>query len=291
MRTQAHGPWILGHENAGWVDALGPGVRGLEIGQPVAVYGGWGCGVCRVCLRGEEQLCDPARWVGFGSRGGYAQYLIVPSARHLVKIDGLDPVEVAPLTDAGVTSYRAVKKARPFITPGTTALLIGVGGLGQLALQLLRALTPAKVVALEPSDERRALAADLGADLVLDPLARSTRNDLWHFAGPGGIAAVLDLVGTNQTMALALEVVSRQGIVVLVGLSGGIVPLSFHGMAAEAMVTTSHWGSREDLIEVLALVRTEALTTRVERHSLASINEVFTLLAAGKINGRAVLTP
>lgn len=284
-------PRILGHENAGWVDALGAGVTGLETGQPVAVFGGWGCGRCRVCLGGDEQLCDPARWAGLGPPGGYAEHLLVPAARHLVPLDGLDPVEAAPLTDAGLTPYRAVQKARSRLVPGTTAVVIGAGGLGQFAVQLLGALTPARVVALDTADDKRARAAALGADLVLDPAVPSARDDLRGFAGPDGVAAVLDVVGADATVALALEVVGRKGLVVLVGLAGGAAPVSFHAMAGEASVTTSHWGSRNDLVEVLALARAGVVATRVERHPLAAVNDVFARLAAGEIDGRAVLVP
>ena len=284
-------PWILGHENAGWVDALGPGVAGVEVGEPVAVSGGWGCGRCRLCLGGDEQLCDRDRWGGMGVPGGYAEQLVVPGARHLVPIDGLDPAEVAPLTDAGLTPYRAVTKALPRLLPGTTAVVIGVGGLGQFGIQILAALSPARIVALDLAQPKRDLATALGADLVLDPATGGAANEIARFAGPEGPAAVLDFVGADATMALAAGVVGRRGLVVLVGLGGGTVPLSFHSLAAEASVTTSYWGSRNDLEDVVALARAGAISARVERHDLSEINHVFARLAAGDVEGRAVLVP
>lgn len=285
------GPWILGHENAGWVDAVGVRVAEVEVGQPVAVSGGWGCGHCRVCAGGEEQLCDSGRWAGIGAPGGYAEHLLVPAARHVVPLGGLDPVEAAPLTDAGVTPYRAVKKALARLLPGTTAVVIGVGGLGQFALQMLAALCASRVVALDVAEPKRDLATTLGAALVLDPGAAGVADEIRRFSGPEGPAAVFDLVGAEDTMALALEVVGRRGLAVLVGLAGGTVPLSFRAMAAEASVTTSHWGSRSDLEEVIALAQAGAMAPRIERHALSGINQVFARLAAGDIEGRAVLVP
>jgi propanol-preferring alcohol dehydrogenase len=118
-------PPIMGHENAGWVAGLGQGAEGLAEGDPVVVYGGWGCGHCRFCLGGQEQLCDGARWGGLGPDGGYADYLLVPATRHLLPAGHLDLVKAAGLTDAGLSSYRAVKKALPYLPAGTTALVIG----------------------------------------------------------------------------------------------------------------------------------------------------------------------
>ncbi len=126
-------PRILGHENAGWVETLGPGATSFEAGEPVVVFGGWGCGLCRLCLGGQEQLCDTLRWGGIGPPGGYAEYLVVPSTRHLVRIGDLDPASAAPLTDAGLTPYRAVKRVAPTLAPGSSALLIGAGDLATWA--------------------------------------------------------------------------------------------------------------------------------------------------------------
>src|SRR6478672_12775131 len=162
-------PWILGHEVSGYVEALGPGAHGFEHGEPVAVYGGWGCGMCRLCLGGEEQLCATTSWVGIGQPGGFAEFLVVPSPRHLVPLGDLDPVSSAPLTDAALTPYRAVRRCLPRLVPGTTAIVIGAGGLGQYAVQLLRELSAARVVAVEPSAARRATALELGAHLALTP--------------------------------------------------------------------------------------------------------------------------
>jgi len=283
-------PWILGHENAGYVEALGAGVPGPEPGTPVAVFGGWGCGTCRVCLGGEEQLCDVMRWVGVGRPGGYAEYLVAP-ARHLVPLGDLDPVEAAPLTDAALTPYRAVKKALPRLIPGSTAVVIGVGGLGHFGLQLIRTLSPARVVAVDVAPTKRDLARDLGADLVLDPAEVDVVAEVRASSGGEGAAAVLDFVGSDTTLAAAAGAVARRGLVVLVGLAGGALPFSFMGLATEVVVTSSQWGSRNELAEVLELARMGRIRAHVERHPLEAINEVFDRLERGEVPGRAVLVP
>lgn len=285
-------PWILGHENAGYVAALGPGATGVEVGEPVCVYGGWGCGTCRLCLTGDEHLCDLMRWGGMGVDGGYAELLVVPSTRHLVRLgDELDPVLAAPLTDAGLTPYRAVKKALPHLIPGTTAVTIGVGGLGQFALQFLELMSPSRVVALDIDAAKRAKALELGAEVALDPSDPDIGAQLRSHTGADGAAVVLDFVGATSTLAVASEVVGPRGLIVLVGLAGGQLDFSYLGLGAEARVTSSRWGNRAELDEVIALARQGLLTIDVERHPLSDINAVFERLEHGGVTGRAVLVP
>ncbi len=284
-------PKILGHENAGWVEALGPGATSFEPGEPVVVFGGWGCGLCRFCLGGQEQLCDTLRWGGLGPPGGYAEYLVVPSTRHLVRLGDLDPASAAPLTDAGLTPYRAVKRVAPTLAPGSSALLIGAGGLGHMGLQFLKLLTLAKVIVADISAEKRSAALGLGADLAVDPRGDDVAAEILEATGGEGAAVVIDLVGTNETLALASQSIGRQAQVVVVGLAGGSVPYSFFTWPAEAILTSSNWGTRNELAEVVALAQSGAVSVTVERSPLAEINEVFSRLEQGQVNGRVVLVP
>jgi alcohol dehydrogenase, propanol-preferring len=278
------GPKIMGHENAGWVEALGPGATGFEPGEAVIVYGGWGCGMCRVCLGGEEQLCDTLRWGGLGPPGGYAERYVVPSPRHLIRIGDLDPAEAAPLTDAGLTPYRAVKKVAGRLVGGDTALVIGAGGLGQMAIQLLRLLTPARVVVADVAADKRQVALDLGTDAVVDP----TGGEVGEATGA---AAVIDVVGSDESLAFGAAALGFKGHLVVVGLAGGSVPFGFFTWPPESILTTSHWGTRTELEEVVALARDGRLRIDVERAPLESINDVFARLEAGQVAGRAVLVP
>lgn len=152
-------PLVMGHEIAGWTEELGP----------VLVHQSWGCGHCVVCRSGEEQLCPSVTEAGFERPGGYAEKVLVPSARHLLPLNSLPPLRAAPLTDAGATSYRAIRKARRFLTPGSRVLVIGVGALGQFAVQFLRLLTDSVILAVDVTEAKRQKALELGAHEAIAP--------------------------------------------------------------------------------------------------------------------------
>lgn len=263
-------PIVLGHEVSGETDELGP----------VLVYGAWGCGRCDRCLRGDEQLCDNLLQPGFERDGGYAETIVVPSTRYLVPLGDLDPVRAAPLADAGLTPFRAVARVREHLHRGTTALVIGAGGLGQFGVQYLRLFTDAHVVALERDERRRARALDLGA----------------HEA-PGSIEdvppanAVLDFVGSDETLALAVAVAKREAVVVQVGIGRGRVPFGIQAVPWEAIFTTSTLGSRRELEQVLELAARGELKWHVEMLGLETANEALARLRSGDVLGRLVLVP
>lgn len=284
-------PLILGHENSGWVEKLGPGAEGFAPGDPVVVFGGWGCGRCTFCLGGEEQLCGTERWGGLGPNGGFAEYMIVPSTRHLIPADGLDLVEAAALTDAALTPYRAVKKVLPSLVPGSSVLVVGAGGLGQHAIQFLQVLTQASIIVVETAPEKRELVAGLGVQTVIDGTAADVLDQVRAATGGQGVEAALDFVGADATMSLAQHALARKGIFVLVGLAGGTTRFSFFDMPAEAVMTNSSWGSRNELVEVLALARSGKVHTVLERHPLEEANEALHRLEKGQVRGRAVLVP
>jgi len=284
-------PLIMGHENAGWVAELGQGAEGVTEGDPVVVYGGWGCGRCRFCLGGQEQLCDGTRWGGLGPDGGYAEYLLVPATRHLLLAGNLDLVKAAGLTDAGLSSYRAVKKAVPYLRAGTTAVVIGAGGLGQYGVQYLKLMTSATVIAVETSPVKRQLALSAGADHAVDGSGPGPLEQIRELSGGEGPAAVLDFVGIDATMRLGLASLARQGLFVLVGLAGGSLPVGFFTQASEVAITSSTWGSRNDLAEVIALAQEGKLTATTESHRLDDINQVLERLEHGLVEGRAVVVP
>lgn len=288
-------PFTLGHENAGWVEALGTGVSGLEVGEAVAVYGPWGCGLCRRCALGMENYCERPELTGgavggLGADGGMASHMVVPSVRHLVPIGDLDPAEAAPLTDAGLTPYHAVKRCLPLLTPGTTAVVIGAGGLGHMAVQMLRALTPATVVAVDQRQDALRLAESVGAHhgVVSDGEAAATIRDL---SGGQGADVVLDFVGVDATLALGAAASRVLGQLLIVGIGGGTLPMNFFGIPYEVSVATTYWGSLPELHEVLALARAGTITPHVSRFGLDEAPSVYERLAAGEIDGRAVIVP
>lgn len=280
-------PMIPGHNNTGFVEEMGSNVTGLEKGDPVAVFGGWGCGYCRLCRQGEEQLCSMRKWVGFGIDGGYAQYLRVPVQRHLIKLDKLDPVEVAPLLDAGLTPYRAIKKMTPYLYPGAVAVIIGIGNIGYFAVQMAKTVSLGiKIIAVDVADDRLKLASELGADYVVNA-RRDAAENIRKLIGGEGAQAIIDTVGSNDTLKTAIAVAAKKSIVVLVGLAGGLLPR----LPSECVVTNSIWGSYTELKEVLALATAGKIRCQIERFPLDCINEVFQLIERKQIQGQAVITP
>lgn len=290
-------PRTLGHEVAGWIDAIGPEAERplrrarLSVGDPVVVYGGWGCGECGECRQGDEQRCERSVAPGFQADGGYAEAMLVPHPRHLVSLGDLDPARAAPLADAGITPYRAVRRAEAWLRPGSRVLVIGAGALGQFALQLLRLLPAAGrdlVVAVRELDPARLeRAAELGADVGL--LAVEPQLTM---AGLGGHAdVVLDFVGNDGTLAHAAEVVAPGGAILLVGEAGGHLPFGFDAPTIEAWVTTVAWGSPDDLRQVVRLARRNRLRWTTETLPLADATAAHDRLRAGTVEGRLVLVP
>jgi alcohol dehydrogenase, propanol-preferring len=288
-------PFTLGHENAGWVEQLGAGVSGWKKGDPVLVYGPWGCGRCRPCRLGRENYCEHAAEIGvagggLGRDGGMAEYMLVPSARLLVPLGDLDPVPAAPLADAALTPYHAIAKAHDRLQPGSTAVVIGIGGLGHMGIQLLKATTAARVVAIDTDERKLEVARTLGADIVLraDADAAARVRDATNGVGAD---VVLDMVGADATLALAAKVVRAEGRLVLIGLGAGTLPVSFFALPYGAEVATSYWGTVTELIEIVALAKTGKIKVDVETFTLARAPEAYERLRRGEIRGRAVIVP
>ncbi|MFC8041964.1 NAD(P)-dependent alcohol dehydrogenase [Nocardia sp. NPDC057353] len=293
-----HPPFTLGHENAGWVHEIGSGVTGFEEGQPVAVYGPWGCGVCAQCARGFETYCEnpaaapvPGGGGGLGMDGGMAEYLLVPAARFLVPLpDGLDPVRAAPLTDAALTPYHAIRRSWGKLTPGSTAVVIGAGGLGHLAVQIIKATTAARVIAVDLREEALELAARAGADRTLrsDENAAQAIRDA---TGGHGADAIFDCVGADATLALGAAAGRVLGDLTVIGIGGGTLPVSFFSVPYELSVQTTYWGGRYELTEVLDLAARGLLHAETTTFPLDGAVEAYHRLERGEITGRAVVVP
>jgi len=287
-------PMTLGHETAGWVHATGSGVEGLAEGDPVAVYGAWGCGLCRRCTVGFENYCERPSVIGgggLGLDGGMADYLLVPHRRHLVALpDGLDPVTAAALTDAGLTPYHAIRRSWPKLTPDATCVLIGVGGLGHVAVQIARATTAAQVIAVDVKPEALELARKVGAHhaVLSDETAATAIREL---TGGRGADVVIDFVGATKTLELARSVARIMGDVTVVGIGGGEVPLSFFSQPYEVSIATTYWGSRPELVELLALAARGDVRTERTLYSLDDAVRAYRDLRDGLVTGRAVVEP
>jgi propanol-preferring alcohol dehydrogenase len=289
-------PLTLGHEGAGVVAELGDGVTGVEVGDSVAVYGPWGCGTCRACAAGRENYCPHAAELGItppglGTPGAMAEYVLIDDVRHLVPLGGLDPVESVSLTDAGLTPYHAIRSSAAGLVPGSTAVVIGSGGLGHVGIQILKAITPARVIVLDISDEKLELARDVGADVTLRSDDAGVVDRIRELTGGEGAEVVLDFVGAAPTLDIARRVVALDGQVQIVGIGGGVLPAGFFSTPFGASVRAPYWGSRTELMEVLDLARAGLVRVHTERFSLEEAPEAYRRLHDGGIRGRAVVVP
>lgn len=287
-------PFVLGHETSGWIESLGPDVRGFEVGAPYLVYGPIGCGHCKACARGQDTYCEHPEEVGYlatglGRDGGMAEYMTVP-VRNLVPLGEADPVAAAPLADAGLTPYHAIKMALPRLAGGGKhALVIGLGGLGMVAVQILRAITGAKVIATDMKPDAMAMAGDLGAMTVEG--GPDQGEQIRALTGGRGVDAAFDFVGAAPTIALAQATIARQGAIQIVGIAGGAAAWSFFANPYEAVLTNSYWGTKEDLHEVVELYRAGLVAPAIERYGLDDALEAYRHLRDGELDARAVIVP
>lgn len=288
-------PMTLGHEGAGVVDALGDGVEHLRVGDAVAVYGPWGCGQCRKCAQGKENYCTNAAALGImppglGSPGAMAEFMIVDNARHLVPLDGLDPVKNVSLTDAGLTPYHAIMSALGNLGAGSTAVVIGTGGLGHVAIQILRAVTGATVIALDVNDQKLGLAREVGAHhaMLSDAAAVAKIKEL---TGGQGASAIFDFVGIQPTVEIAGAAAASEADISIVGIGGGVLGVGFQTTAFDVSVRAPYWGSRPELIEVLELARRGQVNVEVTTFSIDEAPHAYELLERGEVRGRAVVVP
>lgn len=287
-------PFVLGHENSGWVEEVGPGVTGFEQGEAYLVYGPVGCGRCRACSRGQDTYCAQPQDVGYaamglGRDGGMAEYLLAP-ARNLVPLGDADPIDAAPLADAGLTPYHAIKRALPSLAGGDrSALVVGLGGLGLVGVQILKALTGAQVLATDLKPEAMAQAEEYGAVTV--PGGDDQVERIKELTGGRGVDAVFDMVGADSTLQLAGATVAQQGSLTVVGIGGGTFPWNFFTVPYEVNFSSTYWGTIEDLHDVAAMYRLGQIAPIVERYSLDDALEAYRKLQEGELSARAVVVP
>ena len=286
-------PFTLGHEVSGWIEEVGPGVSGFTPGEAFLVYGPIGCGRCKPCSRGQDTYCQNVASVGYmatglGRDGGMAEYMTT-YARNLVPLGDADPIAAAPLADAGLTPYHAIKRALPHLTaPGSTALCIGLGGLGLVGVQIIRALTGATVYATDTKPDAIASAEADGAIGIPSEDAAKTITEL---TGGQGVNAVFDFVGAATTLELAAASVAQQGSLTVVGLAGGDFAWNAFRLPYEVNFSSTYWGTIEDLHEVVELYRAGKISPAVSVYPLDQALDVYQNLVDGALSGRAVIAP
>ena len=295
-------PITPGHEVAGWIAAMGsavPGAAGLSEGDLVVVNPNWGDGTCRQCREGNEQICGNGKMAGFGPPGGFAEYMPVPH-RHVIKVpDGVDPKPetLAPLTDAGLTPYRGMKKLRQAgkLGAGRTVVVNGIGGLGSYGVQYARLLGGgATVVAFARSDEKLALARENGAHHTVNTGGKSAdevADTLEELTGRRDVDAILDCAGAEEGLQLGAAVLAREGAITCVGLMGQKVVLPLLPFTnGERSYFGSFWGNYDDLAEVLALATQGLIKHTIRTITLDDVNDSLEALKRGDIVGRLVVT-
>ena len=284
-------PLTLGHETTGTVVALGPDATGVALGDKALVCGWIGCGQCAFCRQGDEHYCADSRFLGVSRDGGFADHIVVPHSRYLIELAGLDPVAAAPLACAGLTTYSALKKAGALLAQ-QPIVVIGAGGLGLMALNVLRLMGGHGAVVLEIDPAKRQAALAAGALAAIDPAAADADAQV-RLAVGGPVVFVLDFVGSAATASQGFRLLDRGGKLLVVGLLGGAMSLPVPLLAIKAAsIQGCYIGSPGELRELMALVRDKGMpAVPLDRRPLEAANQAMDDLRAGRVVGRVVLIP
>ena len=285
-------PLTPGHEIAGIVDSLGEQVEGFSKDEKVLVYPWVGEGMCPACKIGQENLCDKPRSLGIYSDGGYAEYVLVPNYKYLVKIgDDMDTDISAPLACAGLTAYGAIKNAN--LKPDDNVVIVGTGGLGLMAIQLAKAVTGARIIAMDIDDKKLEVAKKEGADIIVNSKKEDPVKAIMELTGKLGADAVIDFVNATKTVETDMQFLRRRAKLLLVGLFGGELKLSLVTMPTRAYkIIGSYTGSLEDMVELVSLAKRGVIKQVVsKRFKLNQAGEALQMLKDGKIVGRGVINP
>jgi alcohol dehydrogenase, propanol-preferring len=285
-------PLTPGHEIAGIVDSLGEQVEGFGKYEKVLVYPWVGEGMCPACKIGQENLCDKPRSLGIYSDGGYAEYVLVPNYKYLVKIgDDMDTDISAPLACAGLTAYGAIKNAN--LKPDENVVIVGTGGLGLMAIQLAKAVTGARIIAMDIDDKKLEVAKKEGADIIVNSKKEDPVKAIMELTGKLGADVVIDFVNATKTVETDMQFLRRRAKLLLVGLFGGELKLSLVTMPTRAYkIIGSYTGSLEDMVELVSLAKRGVIKQVVsKRFKLNQAGEALQMLKDGKIVGRGVINP
>lgn len=283
-------PYTMGHENAGWVHAVGPAVEHLQPGDPVILHPLLTCGWCRACRAGDDMHCERQAFPGIDTDGGMAEY-IRTSARAAVKLaPGVEPAAVAALADAGLTAYHAVKKAVPLLYPGTTCVVMGAGGLGHLGIQCLRAMTATRIVVLDRNEDALALTRDWGADetVLVDG---SHLDSVSELTDGKGAEVVLDFVAEGGAEKEGWAMTKRAGSHYIIGYGGTLEIPAIDVISTERNVIGNLVGSYNDLVELMALAAAGKVEMLTQTYPLDAVTDAMDDLERGRLRGRGILVP
>lgn len=289
-KSQVVLPYTIGHENAGWIHAMGAAVTGLEIGDAVILHPLVTCGLCRACRAGNDSHCSASNFPGIDSNGGYAEY-VKTTARSVVKLDpSLDPAAVAALADAGLTAYHAAAKAAKNLRPGDKVVIIGAGGLGHIGIQVMRALSSAELIVVDRSADALELARELGAEHTV--LVDGSQVDAVLKLTDGcGAEAIIDFVGEGGAIEDGIAMLRSAGDYFVVGYGGTLSIPTIDIISSEINFVGNLVGTYSDLVELMELAARGKVTLHTQRYPLANFQEALNDLDAGRVRGRAILVP
>ena len=288
MRTPL--PYTLGHENAGWVHEVGSAVTNVQVGDTVILHPTPTCGLCHACRAGDDMHCENSSFPGLSTDGGMADYLLT-SARTCVQLDpGTQPKDVAALADAGITAYHAVRKALPLLYPGTTAVVIGAGGLGHIGIQCLAALTAARIIVVDRNPAALKLAGQVGAGqtVVADGSHVAAVQDL---TGGKGAHVVLDFVAEQGAEMEGWNMTGPAGSYYVIGYGGTLTIPTLDIISTERNVIGNIVGTFNELAELMALAQAGKVTLHTRGYPLSAAPDALADLDAGRVRGRAILVP
>ena len=284
-------PYILGHENAGWVREIGSAVSNVAVGDTVIMHPLTSCGLCPACRIGQDSHCENATFPGINVNGGMADQLLT-NARAVVRLDaGLQPKDVAALADAGLTAYHAVRKAADQLFPGTHAVVIGAGGLGHIGIQALAAITSTEITVVDRSEKALELARELGAHhVVLSTSDDEVEKQVQDITG-GGAHIVFDFVGERGAELLAPKLMRNRGSHYVIGYGGEVRLPTIEIISREINVIGNLVGTYNDLVELMALTADGRVKLHTAVYPLDAVNDAIADLEAGRLIGRGILVP
>ncbi|HWD01668.1 MAG TPA: NAD(P)-dependent alcohol dehydrogenase [Amycolatopsis sp.] len=283
-------PYTIGHENAGWVHAVGDAVTNVSVGDKVILHPLITCGLCRACRLGDDVHCEQSAFPGIDTNGGYAEYLRT-SARSCVKLaDSLEPADVAALADAGLTAQHAAAKAARQLRPGDVCVIIGAGGLGHIGIQCLKAMSAATLVVLDRNPAALELAKEIGADVTI--VADGSQVDaVLDLTGGHGAEAVVDFVGEGGATAEGVRMLRRAGSYYVVGYGENIDVPTIDIISTEINFVGNLVGSYTDLQDLMVLAAQGSVKLHTARYRLDDFQQAIDDLSAGRVRGRAILIP
>ena len=283
-------PYSPGHENAGWVHAVGDGVTHVAPGDPVILHPLITCGLCRACRAGDDMHCASGVFPGLFAEGGFAEQ-IKTGARSVIKMDpSLHPTDVAPLADAGLTAYHAIKKALPLLYPGTRCVVIGAGGLGHIGIQCLKAMSPTEIVVVDTSEAALELAKGWGADHVV-PVDGRQVDQVKELTGGTGAEVVIDFVGEAGAESWGVEMLRNAGFYYVIGYGGTLQVPTMDIILREISFIGNLVGTYNDLAELMTLAAQGKVKLHTSIYPLDAINDAIDDLNSGRLHGRGVLVP